>query len=117
MPAYLNLGATSSPDLFDVALQLICEGKAVSFPGFSLTIWNGEVRMDVDYPHDGSDDILASMYVERAMRDFSGLLVNFPAYAAAFAGKPHRVFLTHAYGMGEVEVGEYIDGRTNWRSI
>lgn len=114
MPSFLQIDDDASPDRIALALTLILSSKAVSFPGFALTVLDGVLHIDVDYPDLGPDDDRAHALVARALLNTDSLLTSEPTYAAALSGLPRQIALVWSNGKGEVEIAAFRDGALAW---
>lgn len=115
MPALLSLNNDSTPGRFAVALDMILEGRTVAFPGFSLTLSDDVLRIDVTSPAPRIDSSLAVTLMDAVLVNFDSLLSAYADYASSFSGKRRRVFFAYSDGKTDVETGEFIDAIVTWR--
>jgi len=116
MPTFMTIDIDSTANRIATALSFITEGRAVGFPGFSLAVCDGMLRMDVDYPHTKPDDSVAERLIADALRNFDSAIASRPEYRATLSTLPRSIALAYSDGKADVEVAKIVDGKVVWHS-
>jgi hypothetical protein len=110
----MRLGDDPTPERLGTALAFVCEGRAVSFGGFSLVVHNGCLQVDIDYGSTTRDDVGGAELIRNATIQTDRLIEDNVHFRTALASLPRRYALINDEGTTAVEVAYLSDGGICW---
>jgi hypothetical protein len=110
----MQVGDQPTEDRLRAALQSVREGRAVDFGGFSLSVADGALRIDVEYQECAADDARAHELLQQVESRVEQVLQDNHEWRNALHALKRRFALVRSDGMGDVEVAHWDSSGIHW---